>query len=438
MEDKISINKVFALYLSVESHYRSYQAAKYTLDKILKYEPKSHTVFMDAYDVCNLIYPKSIMIGDNHYDIVKQLWLEFFALCNMEEIPFKIQTVIPPAATYEILEFAYERIVPIQEGFVLKKKTIELKKWLEAINKNWREYTQIEPFLHGNKVDDYVRKLKNLYSNSKMVEFSELIKRKDVFRKAKTMNDLQVQVSEEIDFSKGINSFGERRPYKPLSNEIDMRNLVTCVAYKKSVPKKNKHSELITSHSGHTLGGWSDSWTANISDSPIRASLSENIVVTSIIRKKGDIEEARDFTVEGAILCRNIMRDLQTIPEIENYVKEKSRNKRNKMRNKFRRDNIHVGILPRCCVNIEEWQHEFVRTKISEEQHSVQKKLDYNIAEQLLRDETYRRKLANQASYNVKKMFSELDRQQILSFDMLFIPEDQKCLEVLNWLEEAK
>ena len=69
MEDKISINKVFALYLSVESHYRSYQAAKYTLDKILKYEPKSHTVFMDAYDVCNLIYPKSIMIGDNHYDI---------------------------------------------------------------------------------------------------------------------------------------------------------------------------------------------------------------------------------------------------------------------------------------------------------------------------------------------------------------------------------
>lgn len=435
MEDKVLLNKVFTLYLNVENHFRSYKTAKYSLDRILKDEPEYHLVFIDAYDVCDLLYPKEVMERDILYDVINKLWLEFFALCKRREyIPFDIQVTIPPAAAYEIIEFAHNRIIPMKKGFMPKKKTMKLKEWIDSLNNNWRKYSEIKYFLNEIKVVEDTKKFMNLYDDKKLVGFSNLIKDKTTFSKAKTMDDIKEQVGNEIDYQKGVKSFNNRRPHRPFPNEIDMRNLVTCIAYIKSLPIGYKNLIFISSQSGHTLAGWNDSWNLKFSDSPIKASLSENILITSIIREKGNIEVARDFTVEGQCMSRDIMEGFKTIPEIEGYVKESNLKERKRMRNKYSSEKTEVKIPSRTLSKIEEWNERFERTKMSIVTPPTERELDYEIAERLLRDETYRKELTEEASHNARKMFSILEKQGILDINRVFIPEDLKSEEVLTWL----
>jgi len=244
MEDKVLLSKAFTLYLNVENHFRSYRTAKYSLDRILRDEPEHHLVFIDAYDMCDLLYPKGVMGSDMLYDVVKKLWVEFFALCKREEIPFDIQVSIPPAAAFEMIELAHTRIMPMEERVMPKEKTMKLEDWINNLNKNWRKYSEIEYFLDKIKVDDNVRKFISLYDDEKLVGFSNLIKDKTIFSKAKTMDDIKEQVGNEIDYQKGAKSFNNRRPHRPFPNEIDMTNLVTCVAYIKSLPIGSEGSRI--------------------------------------------------------------------------------------------------------------------------------------------------------------------------------------------------
>ena len=434
MEDKVLLSKAFTLYLKVENHFRSYRTAKYSLDRILRDKPKYHLVFIDAYDMCILLYPKEVTGGGMLYDAVKKLWLEFFALCKREEIPFDIQVCIPPAAAFEIIQLAHTHIMPMADGVMPKKIAMKLEDWINNRNKNWRKYSEIEYFLNKIKVVEDLKKIISLYDDKKLVGFSNLIKDKTIFSKAKTMDNIKEQVRNEIDYQKGVRSFNIRRPDRPLPNEIDMRNLVTCVAYIKSLPINHKDLVFISSQSGRTLGGWKYSWNLEFFDSPIRATLSENILTTSIIREKGDIEAARDFTVEGQCISRDILEGFKTIPEIERYVKESNLKERKWMRNKYSSEKTEIKIPLRTISKIEEWNNKFERTKMPIVTPPTERKPDYEIAERLLRDETYRKKLTEEASHNARTMFSILEQQGILDINRVFIPEDPKSEEVLTWL----
>ncbi len=436
MEDKVSLSKAFTLYLKVENHFRSYKTAKYSLDRILRDEPEHRLVFIDAADMCNLVYPKEMMRDGTPHDVVKKLWLEFFALSKNEEIPFDIQVSITPAAAFEIIELAHTRIMRIGEGVKSKTKTMKLEDWSKNINKNWRQYSEIEYFLDRVKIADSVKKFTNLYDDEKLVGFSNLIKDKPIFSEAKTMDEIKEQVENEIDYEKGSNSFKHRRPKRPLPNKLDMWNFVMCVAYIRSLPVDQKNHVFISSQSGHTLKGWNDSWNLKFSDSPVRASLSENILVTSIVREKGDIEVARDFTVEGQCVCRDIMDGFKTIPEIERYSQESNLKKRKSLRDIFGSKKTEVRIPFRTLSKIEEWYNRFERTKIPLVKSQKNRDPDYKIAERLLKDEKYRQELKEKASYNARKMFSVLEQQGILDINRVFIPEDSKSLEILNWLRE--
>ncbi len=437
MEKDVELSEVFLLYLCLENHYHSYSSAKIYLTQIAKDEPKMHLMFMDAYDVCDLVYPKSFMKKDRHYDIVRKLWLEIFALCDSDTIPFKTQAVIAPPAAYEVLEFAYDRIVATETGFVLAKTEKSDVNWLSNYYTNWKKYHDIKPFLSRSDLDEHIKILLSLYRNEKLVEFSQIANHLDIFKKSKNIHDLISAVTPEVDYEKGMRYFECRRPNQgSLANAIDMCNFVTFMAYKKAIINESENLSLITSHSGMTLGAWRDSWALKASKCPICATLAEYILITSMIQTDGNIDEARDFVAQGQLCSRDILQELEIIPEIRTYFDEARSTERKRLTDNFSKNKNRVNLNQRTLYKIEEWQARYAKIKLPYlAQSEPDLSLDRDVIERLLTDKTYQKDIFEEANTNAQDVFYTLEQEGILTFDRIFVPENPKFAEMLRWLK---
>jgi len=99
-------------------------------------------------------------------------------------------------------------------------------------------------------------------------------------------------------------------------------------------------------------------------------------------------------------MSRDIIEGFKTIPEIEGYVKERNLKERKRMRNKYSLEKTEIKIPSRTLSKIEEWNNKFERTKMPIVPPPTERKLNYELVERLLRDETYRKKLTEEASHN--------------------------------------
>lgn len=425
-ENEVSLQEVLTMYVTVWTEARGYWYGSGILEMAAHTKLRSCFFLIDGYDLCDLFYPRSLT-RDQHYEAINKLWWEFFALCKKETMPFNISAAIAPGSAYEIIALAQGKVQQDILAFKAAEtgEKMSLDDFRRDLNRAWASYLNLQPFLTGQVAKRFGR-LIELYNTGRFTEFSQVLKLTTL------PEDFNLRESSrewpEFDYDKGMKAFNARRPGLDLSNMVDTYHLMTGIAVMRNFSSEDRI--YVVSHSGHTLGAWSESWLSKPDDSPVRSSLAANIFVTSIVKHDGDLVKARNFAIEGSNVCQNVINELERIPEVGQF-KEANRETRERMRAESRK----VAIPQRALAAISYWKQRFARD-LRWRRNGIQQPVDYGLAAQLVADGEYRRQLTESANLKAKQVFAELLKKGILNVNTAFIPEDPACVEILNWLQE--